>query len=159
MSITFATSALPLADRLDAWSHAVSSVCGPYSTNFGARDEFSAEIIGREIDDLHCARITQNSIVSWRSRREVERVNDQVYYLILQMRGGSRMAQNGRESVLLPGDMTLIDWGVLGPSPMRRAMFNCPCIFPARRSIVFGPDARQGSRSASAADWRKPPGP
>ncbi|WP_207482626.1 transcriptional regulator FeaR [Arenibaculum pallidiluteum] len=108
----FTTCGLPARERRAAWDEVVAKVCGPFIAEYGPDDTvLDAEMDVRSLGGLHCAMIAQNTLSVRRSRVEVGRADDRLCFVVMQLRGRSRMVQMNREACLAPGDMTLIDSG------------------------------------------------
>ncbi len=110
MSQHFSTQDFKPRERRDAWWSMIEETCCPYIIDFGPNPlSFHGVVEAWSLGDLKLVKIAHNSAAGRRSRVEVARTDPQIYYLILQVHGRSRMAQAGDEADLGPGDLTLID--------------------------------------------------
>lgn len=111
MSLIYKTEDLKRAERYDYWDDALHEVCGDFSTATDSKEDFTGVIEVRNVAGLDFASISSNADKISRSRLQVATSNDEYCFLITQVSGRSCMAQNGQETVLEPGDMTIIESG------------------------------------------------
>lgn len=98
-------------DKLEYWQGSLQQVCGDFTTHAACNMGFEGYIGLASIGGLEIARISSNAEKISRSRAQVSGSDDEYCFLITQVSGRSRMIQNGKEAVLKPGSLTLIDSG------------------------------------------------
>jgi AraC family transcriptional activator of tynA and feaB len=103
----FTTHGLPRGERLDGWARALEPICGPLLMDYDA--DFDGRIDLRTIRHLVAARIIHNARSARRGRNGVRCPNLRALHVIYQLGGRSNIRQGGRETVLLAGEMTMLD--------------------------------------------------
>lgn len=109
MHSIYSTAGLSGAAKREYWHDSLRAVCGEFDTCVTGWDDFNGQIDVRSIAGFEVAGHAMNAPRVTRSRDQVARSSHDYYFLILQLSGRSRMSQQGREAVLMPGDMTVID--------------------------------------------------
>lgn len=110
MLTQFSTRCVPPSDRAEAWSEAISSICGPFTTSYGT-GTVDAEIDLHRFGGLTCARVKHNFPELNRTRRDVAHLDPGLVYLVLQMVGHCRIEQGSHDISLGPGELTLLQSG------------------------------------------------
>lgn len=90
------------------WLAQVNQACG----NFAARPlggRVAGELEARHSGQLKLSTVTASGINLFRTHNEINSSNDGWFYTVFQLEGEAVMAQQDRQTVLQPGDMTLID--------------------------------------------------
>lgn len=93
----------------DSWAARVQEVCGALDAVPSRDRPFAGGVLHRQVSDLdiveHYVSVER---LHWGSRH-VALARDPYCYLLVQLGGRTRVAQNGRDVVLNPGDCTIID--------------------------------------------------
>jgi len=104
----FSTQNVDSSIRFEAWQAAIAGQCGPFRTDFGSL-AFEGSIDARRVGGFDCARIAQTSKTVSRGEREIREGKPEVYFVIMQLSGKSRLEQCGTVAELAPGDSAVID--------------------------------------------------
>jgi AraC-like DNA-binding protein len=104
----FSTQALPREKRLAGWSHAIESLYGKFVTEPGPKP-FVARLDLHCIGDLIAVRSLHNARSARRTLWEIGQTDPRCYFVILQLSGSCEVEQSPHKTVLLSGDMTLLD--------------------------------------------------
>ncbi|MGH8501379.1 MAG: helix-turn-helix domain-containing protein [Gammaproteobacteria bacterium] len=103
---------MPPGQRLAAWKEAASDRLVELDFRIFNRDEFTGSILHR---DLAMLSLTQVLAVAHfakritRSRRQIARSAEDFFLVCLQLKGVSRLHQDGREAIVNPGEFVLSD--------------------------------------------------
>jgi AraC-like DNA-binding protein len=81
----------------------------PLRVTSDAPERFDGRIRARDLDQLHVSEVTARGHTVERTPELVARGDSPFFKLSLQLSGTSILAQSGRETVLLPGDIALYD--------------------------------------------------
>lgn len=113
MSFVFSTAELPAEERLPALHEAVSRAFLPLSVTPIGRDgavaPFDGTMMARDFDGLTVARFTGSSVTASRSARHIGASTSDDYLIALHVKGVACARQDGRQVILKPGDLTLLD--------------------------------------------------
>ncbi|GAA1252960.1 hypothetical protein GCM10009665_49600 [Kitasatospora nipponensis] len=100
------------AARVDSFTHWRELICEAFlslTPESDRREGFTGAVTQWQFAELSLARIdSQRQRVS-RTDRDIERAPRSGYYANFQLQGVSRMTQQGRSTVLRPGDLALVD--------------------------------------------------
>jgi AraC-like DNA-binding protein len=110
MGVVFHADAEPLTARAEYWQHILEDSFGPADLRVGggldARDQL-------RIGDAGAVRVTELSISSRneaeRTRTHIRQLDRELYKVHVHTRGRGRVEQDGRQTWLMPGDLTFAD--------------------------------------------------
>nr|WP_275548864.1 helix-turn-helix domain-containing protein [Streptomonospora sp. PA3] len=98
---------LPASERIDAWRDATASALIPNELSIDPAAEFRASLRSAEIGGAYVNALSYTSMVSRRTPALIRRSDPEMYAVAL-IRGGRQVIfQDGRESVLKPGDLVV----------------------------------------------------
>ena len=138
---SFSTAGLDPRRKLAFWNDCASASFSPLVSEPEDIRMFNGSILRGSIGDMSLAEVYSDAQIVRHSRSHVARTKDAVFFLHLQLKGGSINRQDGRESLLRAGDFTLCDSTrrydivftganrmlVLGiPSAVLRRQVGCP---------------------------------
>ncbi|RTF53429.1 transcriptional regulator FeaR, partial [Serratia marcescens] len=92
----------------EEWLGKINTACGRFCAKTlgpgfrGAMQEFRAHALRLSVVDVSQARL-------YRTPREIARSDGAHFFTVIQLRGSALMEQGDRQTLLSPGDMTLID--------------------------------------------------
>lgn len=113
MNLVFSTSEVPAAERLPALHEAVSKEFLPLTVApielEGVTPPFEGTVEAREFEGLRVARFTGSSLAAVRNTRHIDASTTDDYLIALHVRGLARARQDGRNVILRPGDLALLD--------------------------------------------------
>ncbi|AFJ47059.1 transcriptional regulator FeaR [Shimwellia blattae] len=95
-------------EHFDHWLAAINQACG----QFAARPlvgEFSGKLDEFHAHQLKLSTVTVSAANLFRTRKEIALSNDAWFFTVFQLSGEAVMEQEGHQTVLRPGDITLID--------------------------------------------------
>ncbi|GAA3045355.1 helix-turn-helix domain-containing protein [Pseudonocardia yunnanensis] len=160
MDVAFSTTSTAAADVLRRLHEALDTkfvgldvaprTCGSSPTGLHAR--FSSH----ELDDLSIARFTSTPVSAYRTPRHIDRAPRDEYIVALHISGAARFAQDGRRTVLRPGDIAVLDsdrpyaFELGGPGPFEHVAIRVP-----RGRLTAGrplPVGIAGARLAATSD-------
>ena len=95
-------------EHFDHWLAAINRACGQFSARPLA-GEFSGELDEFHAHNLKLSTVTVSAANLFRTRKEIAQSNDAWFFTVFQLSGEAIMEQNGSQTLLRPGDMTLID--------------------------------------------------
>jgi len=181
MNLVFSTSGVPHGDRIASLREAVSRQFLPLRVSpIGAaatRGGLAGDVRARNFDDLKIARFSGSPILAERTARHIEESADDDYLVALHTRGLARVGQAGRQAVLRPGDLALLDSArpysieLMNAGPFEHIAYRVPRqALDARTAslgralavpLTVGSDAgglaSQYLRTLAAPTWRTPP--
>ena len=106
---SWTTGAVRESERFDYWREVVCETFVELDPRPLHQRRFFGEVEASRVGDFGIARISASAQKVVRSSREISRASSPCYFLNIQLQGSSLTAQGGRESVLVPGDMVLLD--------------------------------------------------
>ncbi|GAA3342127.1 helix-turn-helix domain-containing protein [Amorphoplanes nipponensis] len=109
MPQTWSTSAAPPAGQFACWRELICEAFLALSPESDLRDGFAGRVTQWPLGRLDLARIASQRQRVRRTGRDIARARRPGYYANLQITGASVVAQQGRRTVLEPGDLTLLD--------------------------------------------------
>ena len=113
MNLVFSTTELPAEERLSALHEAVSLTFLPLSVapieRDGATPAFVGTVMARDFAGLKVARFTGSSLTAVRNTRHIGASTSDDYLVALHVKGLARARQDGRQVILRPGDLALLD--------------------------------------------------
>lgn len=102
------TSRIHPRDRFDYWFQATCRTFVPYECRAVDRARFRGELRSIPFAGYSLSTCGCNGLLTWRTGRQALQGRDTIY-LCSQLMGTCHVSQNGRETSLSPGDLTLID--------------------------------------------------
>ena len=105
----WSTMDVPKAAQFARWRELICEAFLALTPESDLRDGFAGTVAQRELAELSIARITSQRQRVQRTTRDIDRSAYQGYYVNLQVRGSSLMVQDGRSTVLRPGDIAIVD--------------------------------------------------
>jgi AraC-like DNA-binding protein len=95
--------------RLAYLRHAVRDTIVPFDLRVEAEPDFRSQIVTGEAGPLRLTTVAGPPLVAARTRRLVRQSDPGLFKIDVQTRGRSVFAQDDREAVLMPGDLTLVN--------------------------------------------------
>ena len=111
MARTWSTSAIAADGQFACWREVICEAFLALSPESDLRDGFTGQVTQWPLGRLDLARIDSRRQRVRRTGRDIDRAPRPGYYANLQVRGSSLLAQHGRETVLRPGDLAVVDTG------------------------------------------------
>lgn len=105
----WSTMDVPKAAQFARWRELICEAFLALTPESDLRDGFAGTVAQRQLSELSIARITSQRQQVRRTSRDIDRSAYQGYYINLQVRGSSLMTQDGRSTVLRPGDIAIVD--------------------------------------------------
>jgi len=104
----WSTAEVPAAQRLDFWVGAISENFLAMDAD-GDRRDFRGELSTAPLGPVGVNRVRADPQRVWRTPRGIARSTEQHCYLLGDLSQPWRVAQDGREALLQPGDFVLVD--------------------------------------------------
>jgi AraC-like DNA-binding protein len=108
---TWSTLTTTPARQFAYWREMICEAFLDLTAESDLRDRFSGTVSQWPLGELNLARIDSQRQQVQRTERDIARAQRAGYYANLQVRGTSTMSQDGRTTVLRPGDLALVDTG------------------------------------------------
>lgn len=105
----WSTMDVPKAAQFARWRELICEAFLALTPESDLRDGFAGTVAQRQLAELSIARITSQRQRVQRTARDIDRSAYQGYYVNLQVRGSSLMVQDGRSTVLRPGDIAVVN--------------------------------------------------
>jgi AraC family transcriptional activator of tynA and feaB len=105
---TLSTDEIPAAKRIEFWNEVVCSSFTALTVD-ALSDRFTARMRRLDLGDVRLAVAESTQATVMHSRAQASHSPDAFFLLHLQLVGDSVNQQNGRDVLLSPGDLTLID--------------------------------------------------
>ena len=109
MPQTWSTSATAAAGQFACWRELICEAFLALSPESDLREGFTGRVTQWPLGRLDLARIDSQRQRVHRTGRDIERAPRPGFYANLQVRGSSMLTQHGRETVLAPGDLAVVD--------------------------------------------------
>ncbi|MEU3616660.1 helix-turn-helix domain-containing protein [Streptomyces sp. NPDC006872] len=109
MCTVLSTAPLSAADRAERWHQAVSGTFMPMDVNLLEKEPSPGTIVSSRLGALQISRVQAGPQVVTRNRRNISREDRNSLTVSLQQRGTAIKEQDGRESVIKPGEFSIID--------------------------------------------------
>ena len=110
-SQSFSTDLVPISDRLDAWLYNARQICGDCRFQFPKRHLFRGSIGRRTLAGVELTRFASSPVSFAKFPVADATSENRACIVITQLEGIRRYCQNGKVSILKPGDSTLVDSG------------------------------------------------
>ncbi|MFC9625336.1 hypothetical protein ACFTXM_37025 [Streptomyces sp. NPDC056930] len=109
MPIVLSTAPLSAADRAERWHEAVSGTFMPMDVNLLEKEPSPGTIVSSQLGALHISRVQAGPQVVMRNKRHISRDDRKSLIVSLQQQGTATKEQDGRESVIRPGEFSISD--------------------------------------------------
>ncbi|MFF0225834.1 helix-turn-helix domain-containing protein [Streptomyces sp. NPDC004629] len=109
MSLVLSSAALSASDRAAFWRDAVSKTFIPLNVDLHEETPSAATIRTTQLDYLHVSAVAAGPQTVVRSPRMIARDSKECLTLTLQHQGIAERSQDGRDTVVLPGQFSLSD--------------------------------------------------
>ncbi|MFC5833936.1 helix-turn-helix domain-containing protein [Nonomuraea insulae] len=109
MTVLVRTEEHAASERFAAWRETVSRMFVPLEARSDHVDGFRGDIDAISIGDLRVSTVVADRHVVLRTPALVRRSDPEYFKVGVQLSGGSRLAQDGRQSALAPGDLAIYD--------------------------------------------------
>ncbi|MEU6621594.1 helix-turn-helix domain-containing protein [Streptomyces litmocidini] len=109
MPIVLSTEPLSAADRAERWHEAVSGTFMPMDVNLLEKEPSPGTIVSSRLGTLHISRVQAGPQVVKRDKRHISRDDRKSLIVSLQQQGTVTKEQDGRESVIGPGEFSISD--------------------------------------------------
>lgn len=152
MSKTLSTAPLAASDREECWHDVVSRTFVPLDVALLEQEPSPGTIVCERLGALQVAHVRAGPQAVTRSRRHIARDGREYLILSIQQRGTAVKEQDGRESLMRPGDFSLSD----SSRPFRKRLdgeFSFVAFhFPRRELQVRDDDLRELTATAFTGD-------
>lgn len=109
MPETWSTRAVPRSGQFEYWRELICAAFLALTPESDLRDGFAGSVTQWQLGAADLARIDSQRQRVRRTENDLDRAGRPGYYANLQVHGVSTMRQAGRETVLRPGDLALVD--------------------------------------------------
>lgn len=109
MTLLIDTGVVPAEDRVDFWASSSCDVYHPLHIRTDASERFSARMWGDWLASVGLSRVAASPKTMSRTRGDIAAGDPECLHFSVLLRGRLEGAQQHRESVLSPGDMTSYD--------------------------------------------------
>lgn len=109
MSTMVRTDGTPVAERMECWRDLVGQSFVPLDARPVQRRSVDGSITVQHLGAMEVARVAASSHQVVRTPRLIAAASDDYYKFSLQLSGECRITQDGRRTVLRPGDLTIYD--------------------------------------------------
>ncbi len=131
MAEVLRTDDVTQADRFAQWRHWISATFVPLECAPVSREPFRGEVAHWELGDLLVSRVAAYPHLASRTRRMIA-LRDAGYYKVgLLTNGSCKLAQDGRQALLQPGDLAIYDcrrpYTMVFDEPHEMSFLMFPC--------------------------------
>jgi len=105
----FSTEDIPQRQRRDWWREVICSQYTHVDITSKLADDFAAETQIAQLNQLQLSRVRCGAMSLQNQRREIERADQDAYFVALLLSGHYALEQHGRTASLKPGEMLLYD--------------------------------------------------
>ena len=109
MSTVLSTAPLSVADRAEIWHEAVSGTFVPMDVHLLEREPSPGTIVSSRLGSLQISRVQAGPQVVTRNKRHISRADRESLIVSLQQQGTAIKEQDGRETVIKPGEFSISD--------------------------------------------------
>ncbi|MGI5378803.1 helix-turn-helix domain-containing protein [Streptomyces sp. CA-251387] len=109
MSVVVSTASLSAADRVERWREAVSRAFVPLDVDLLEEDPSPGRIVSDRLGAMRVAHVQAGPQVVRRSKRLIAQDGKEFLILTLQRSGTAIKEQDGRESLIRPGEFSISD--------------------------------------------------
>ncbi len=105
----FSTEDIPYRQRRDWWREVICRHYTQVDVTSKLACDFAAETQITQLKQLQVSRVRSGAVSIQKQRREIERSDQDAYFVALLLSGHYALEQNGRTATLQPGEMLLYD--------------------------------------------------
>lgn len=105
----FSTKDIPYRQRLDWWREVICRHYTQVDITSKLASDFAAETQITQLNQLQVSRVRCGAVSIQKQRREIERPDQDAYFVAVLLSGQYALEQNGRTATLQPGEMVLYD--------------------------------------------------
>ncbi|MEU0970144.1 helix-turn-helix domain-containing protein [Streptomyces sp. NPDC005917] len=109
MLTQFRTTDLPTADRFDCWDAMMTSTLVPNALRSDHEDDFRASVRLLDLGTVQVSALSYPPLETLRTTRLIRRGDPECYQAMVNLRGGHRIVQGGRDITSGPGDLLCYD--------------------------------------------------
>ncbi|MEU7019922.1 helix-turn-helix domain-containing protein [Streptomyces sp. NPDC046203] len=109
MPASFSTAMLSASDRAESWRETVSHAFVPMTVNLLEEVPSPGSVVGRRLGSVWISRVQAGPQVVTRDRRLIAESDSPSLIVSLQQRGTALKEQDGRETLIRPGEFSLTD--------------------------------------------------
>jgi AraC-like DNA-binding protein len=109
VSTVLSTAPLSVADRAEIWHEAVSGTFVPMDVHLLEREPSPGTIVSSRLGSLQISRVQAGPQVVTRNKRHISRADRESLIVSLQQQGTAIKEQDGRETVIKPGEFSISD--------------------------------------------------
>ncbi|MFG2563453.1 helix-turn-helix domain-containing protein [Streptomyces sp. NPDC048496] len=103
----FRTEDLPVAERFGSWHDLTASALTPSKLRSEHKDDFRAGLRLLDLGEVQVSVLRYPPLETYRTPRLIRQSDSESYQLFLNLRGGHRIVQDGRDTASGPGDLML----------------------------------------------------
>lgn len=145
MSALFSTAGLHSGRQFQYFCEAICEAVIRLGARRHGRGPYDAEIRTFGLGPLEFAHVCCDPVIIERTRQDIAHDEGAYYFFTLQLEGSGRVSQRGREAILHPGELTLVD----STEP-----YCLSFEAPVRRLVVRVPHDQLHRRTGSGTDLR-----
>jgi len=109
MQVQFATDGVPAYRRLALWQDIVCDVYVQLDCKSDLGSAFNGRITRAQLGEASCTEVSSQQQRVYRTRSRIARSHEDFFLIALGKHGVGGVAQDGRETVLRPGEFTIYD--------------------------------------------------
>ncbi|QMU78354.1 helix-turn-helix domain-containing protein [Streptacidiphilus sp. PB12-B1b] len=109
MPTVLSTAPLSATDRAEIWHEAVSGTFVPMEVNLLEREPSPGTIVSSRLGSLQISRVQAGPQVVTRNKHHISRADSESLIVSLQQRGTAIKEQDGRETLIKPGEFSISD--------------------------------------------------
>ena len=109
MQVQFATDGVPAYRRLALWQDIVCDVYVQLDCKSDLGSAFNGRITRASLGEASCSEVSSQQQRVYRTRSRIARSHEDFFLIALGKHGVGGVAQDGRETVLRPGEFTIYD--------------------------------------------------
>ncbi|MFO1111129.1 MAG: helix-turn-helix domain-containing protein [Bradyrhizobium sp.] len=152
MSVQFATDGVPAYRRLALWQDIVCDVYVQLDCKSDLGSSFKGRVTRAPLGEASCTEVSSEQQRVYRTRSRIARSNEDFFLIALGKHGAGGVAQDGRETVVRPGEFAIYDttrpYELRFDEPFTQVILQVPRDMLLRRiagvealtAIGFGPD-------------------
>ncbi|MGW1161204.1 AraC-like ligand-binding domain-containing protein [Streptomyces sp. NPDC002513] len=152
MSTALSTAPLSPSDRAERWRDVVSSTFIPLDVEFLEKEPSPGTLVSTQLGPLRIAHVKAGPQTVTRTSRHIARQDEEFLTLSFQWRGTALKEQDGRESLIEPGQFSLSDSSRSFRKRVDREFSFTSFHFPRQALGVRDEDLRTLTATAFAGD-------
>ncbi|MFJ6619873.1 helix-turn-helix domain-containing protein [Kitasatospora sp. NPDC091335] len=142
MSASLSTASLSASGRAECWHEAVSHAFVPMAVNLLEEVPTPGRIVGHRLGSVRISRVQAGPQMVTRSRRMIADSDSSTLILSLQERGTALKEQDGRETVIRPGEFSVTDTSRAFRKKIEEGFVFTSFLFPRAELVVREKDLR-----------------